>query len=275
MNDEWTTPLTVEQMYGDWDVEWDEATALTDQSLNPRPKTSMFDTLATLGIGAENVVLDIGGRDATDGLAIAARFGCRVIVVDPVQLNIDDGKKAVASHDQGDLVDVRLGTINQIPIDDDTVDVVFSRDMLTHIEDLDGALAECRRVLTASRFNPRPSDFRDAIARARRKGAHLCGPRNCARPALRRNLRGIGTRSGFAIQAVDRIGSEWLESFLEREDGEKRLLRAARMRRAKDDIVAKVGVTPFRVMEANNLWTIYRMIGKLEERLYTLTLDAS
>ena len=46
MNDEWTTPLTVEQIYGDWDVEWDEAMALTDQSLDPRPKTSMFDTLA-------------------------------------------------------------------------------------------------------------------------------------------------------------------------------------------------------------------------------------
>ena len=82
-------------------------------------------------------------------------------------------------------------------------------------------------------------------------------------------------RTGFTIRAIDLIGSEWLESFLEREDGEKRLLRAARMQRAKEDIVAKVGVAPFRVMQANNLWTIYRMIGKLEERLYTLTLDGA
>ena len=82
-------------------------------------------------------------------------------------------------------------------------------------------------------------------------------------------------RAGFTIQAIDPIGSEWLESFLEREDGEKRLLWAARMRRSKHDIVAKVGVVPYRVLQANNLWTIYRMIGKLEERLCTLTLDAT
>lgn len=64
-----------------------------------------------------------------------------------------------------------------------------------------------------------------------------------------------------------------MESLLEREDGERRLLRAARLRRAKDAIVARVGVAPFRVMQANNLHTIYRMIGKLEERIYSLSLD--
>ena len=88
-------------------------------------------------------------------------------------------------------------------------------------------------------------------------------------------FEGAVRRAGFAVQAIDRIGSEWLEALLEGEDGEKRLLRAARMQRAKDDMVAAVGVVPFRVMQANNLWTIYRMIGKLEERVYTLTLDGA
>ncbi|MCJ7781760.1 MAG: hypothetical protein MUQ27_13150 [Acidimicrobiia bacterium] len=49
MTVEWTTPLTVEQMCGEWDVEWNEAMALTDRSLDPRPKTSICDTLSTLG----------------------------------------------------------------------------------------------------------------------------------------------------------------------------------------------------------------------------------
>lgn len=150
MADEWTTPLTVEQMYGDWGVEWDDAMALTDRSLDPRPRTSIYDTLFELGLGHEDVVLDIGGRDATDGLAIAERFGCRVIVVDRVQLNLDDALHAVAGHDHGHLVEAHQGTINQIPVDDDAVDVVFSRGMMGHVEDLDGALIECRRVLNAS-----------------------------------------------------------------------------------------------------------------------------
>ncbi len=275
MTDDWTTPLTVEQMYGEWDVEWDEATALTDRSLNPRPKTSIYDTLSALGLGAGNAVLDVGGRDATDGLAIAERFGCRVIVVDPVQVNIDDALDAIASHDNGDAVDVRRGTINQIPIDDDTVDVVFSRDMLTHVEDLDGALIECRRVLVPAGSMLIHQVFGTPLLESIEK-ARICAdlasvPDRLDVEVFEDSVR----RAGFAIQAIDRIGSEWLESFLEREDGEKRLLRAARMQRAKDDIVAKVGVAPFRAMQANNLWTIYRMIGKLEERVYSLTLDGT
>jgi ubiquinone/menaquinone biosynthesis C-methylase UbiE len=275
MTDEWTTPLTVEQIYDYWDVDWDDAMALTDRSLHPRPKNSIFDTLSTLGVGERSVVLDIGGRDATDGLAMAERFGCRVIVVDPAQENLDDGQRAIASHDHGELVEIHRGTINQIPVADDTVDVVFSRDMMTHVEDLDGALIECHRVLVDAGSMIVHQVFGTPLLEPAEKA------RICADLATVPERLSIGTfedsvrRAGFTIQATDSIGSEWLESFLEREEGEKRLLRAARMRRNKHDIVTKVGVAPFRVMQANNLWTIYRMIGKLEERLYTLTLDAT
>ena len=275
MTDEWTVPLTVEQMYGHWDVEWDEAMALTDRSLDPRPKTSIYDTLSVLSLGDGDVVLDVGGRDATDGLAIAERFGCRVIVVDPVQLNLDDGLRAVAGHDHGDLVEVYLGTINEIPVEDDVADVVFSRDMLTHVEDLDGALIECRRVLTPSGSMLVHQVFGTPLLEPLEK------ERICADLATVPGRLSIEVfedsvcRAGFTIRAIDRIGSEWLESLLEREDGEKRLLRAARMQRAKDRIVGEVGVAAFRVMQANNLWTIYRMIGKLEERVYSLTLDGT
>jgi len=275
MADEWTTPLTVEQMYGHWDVDWDEATALTDRSLDPRPKSSIYDTLSTLGLTKGDVVLDVGGRDATDGLAIAERFGCRVIVVDPVQANLDDALHAIASRDSGDLVEVRRGTINQIPIEDDTVDVVFSRDMLTHVADLDGALMECRRVLIPLGSMLIHQVFGTPLLEPAEK-ERICAdlatvPDRLSLEVFEEAVR----RAGFTIRAMDRVASEWLESLLEREDGEKRLLRAARMQRNKDGIVAEVGVAPFRVMQANNLWTIYRMIGKLEERVYSLTLDGT
>ena len=87
----------------------------------------------------------LGGRSGDDGLSTG--YHRRVIVVDPAQENLDDGERSIASHDHGGLGEIGRGTINQIPVDDDTVDVVFSRDMMTHVEDLDGALIECRRVL--------------------------------------------------------------------------------------------------------------------------------
>jgi SAM-dependent methyltransferase len=181
----------------------------------------------------------------------------------------------IASHDHGELVEIHRGTINRIPVDDDTVDVVFSRDMMTHVGDLDGALIECRRALVDTGSMLIHQVFETPLLEPGEK-ARICAdlatvPERLSIEAFEDSVR----RAGFTIQAIDPIGSEWSESFLEREDGEKRLLRAARMRRNKHDIVAKVGVAPYRVMQANNLWTIYRMIGKLEERLYTLTLDAT
>lgn len=273
MTDDWTEPLTVDQMYDYWEVDWDDAMALTGRSLDPRPKTSIFDTLAALGVGGESVVLDIGGRDAADGLAMAERFGCRVVVVDPVQENLSDGRRAISEHAHGELVEIHQGTINEIPLDNDTVDVVFSKDMMTHVEDLDGALGECRRVLTPGGTMLIHQVFETPLLEAAEKEC-ICADLAIVPERLSvETFKASAREGGFTIQEMDPIGSEWLESFLEREDGEKRLLRAARMRRAKDDIVAQVGVAPFRVMQANNLWTIYRMIGKLEERVYTLTLN--
>lgn len=235
----------------------------------------MYDTLATLGVDALSVVLDIGGRDGAAGLEIAERFGCRVVVVDPVQLNIDDALSAIAGHGSGDLVDVHRGTINQIPLDADTVDVVFSRDMLGHVEDLDGAFTECRRVLTPLGAMLIHEVFGTSLLEPAEK-ERICADLASVPDRFSVEIFEDSVReAGFAIRAIDVIGSEWLESLLEQEDGEKRLLRAARMQRAKDDIVAEVGVIPFRVMQANNLWTIYRMIGKLEERVYTLTLEVT
>ena len=76
--------------------------------------------------------------------------------------------------------------------------------------------------------------------------------------------------AGFSIELIDRVASEWLESTLEADDGEKRLLRAARLNRDRDRFVEAMGIVPYRVVLANTLWTIYRMIGKLEDRVYVI-----
>lgn len=270
MPDEFTTPLTVEQMYGDWELEWEDVVAITDRSLNPRPGASLFDTFDGLGVGVGDHVLDIGGRDAAQALSLAERFGCRVLSVDPVQANIDSGKDRIAKHGFEHLVESKLGTINRIPAPDDSFEAVFSRDMMGHVEDLEGALTECRRVL-------RPGGamvIHDVFA------TPLLEPKEAAR--LSADLAQVPERldselfettveeTGFTIETIDLVASEWLENLLEREDGEKRLLRAARLNRNRDRFVETMGVVPYRVMQGNNLWTIYRMIGKLEDRVYVI-----
>lgn len=77
-------------------------------------------------------------------------------------------------------------------------------------------------------------------------------------------------KAGFTIEVIDRVASERLENLLEGEDGEKRLLRAARLKRDRDRFVEAMGVLSYRVVRGNNLWTMYRMIGKLEDRVYVI-----
>ena len=270
MANDFNTPLTVEQMYGDWGVEWEDLEAMAHHSLNPRSRASLYDTFATLGVGDGGYVLDIGGRDAAQALDLAQRFGCRVLSVDPVQANIDWGTEDIAKHPHGHLVENKLGTINDVPAPDDVFDAVFARDMLGHVEDLEGALAECRRVLKPGGAMVIHDVF----------GTPLLEPKESAR--LSADLAQVPERldaelfertvetTGFTIEVIDRVASEWLESALEAEDGEKRLLMVARLNRDKDRFVEEMGIVPYRVLLGNTLWTIYRMIGKLEDRVYVI-----
>ena len=270
MSDEWTRPLTVDEMYGDWDVEWDDAMALTDVSLEPRSSMSILDNVGALDPDEHTVVLDIGGRDGKFALPMAERFGCRVIIVDPIEGNLDFARSDSAEHAAGHLIDLAQGTINDIPLGDDTVDIVFSRDMLGHVGDLDGALAECRRVLKPGGamviHEVFGTDLLEPLERARMVADLAMVDERLDVDLFESNV----TSAGFTISDVEVIGSEWMEALLERENGERRLLQAARMRRNQDQIVEKVGVIPYRVMRSNTTYTIYRMIGKLEERIYTL-----
>lgn len=267
---DFTSPLTVEQMYGDWGIEWEDVVAMTDHSLNPRARTSMYETFDTLGVGEGGYVLDIGGRDAAQALDLAQRFGCRVLSVDPVQANIDVGTENIANHTHGHLVGNMLGTINSIPAPDDTFDAIFSRDMMSHVEDLKGALTECQRVLKPGGAMLIHHVFATPLLEPK-EATQLCVDLAVAPDRLDHELfERITEETGFMIEVLDRVASEWLESTLEAEKAEKRLLLAARLNRDKDRLVEAMGVLAYRVVRANNLWTIYRMIGKLEDRVYVI-----
>lgn len=268
MVDKWSKPMTVEEMYGEWDYE--AAVAVLERSLNPRPAASIFDTVASLGIGADDAVLDIGGRDGSHGLLMAERFGCRVVSVDPAPANIDAGIKAVAEHDHGHLVDVRLGAIEKIPAGDGEFDLVFSRDMMSHIAGLDEGLAECGRVLVpggpmlvhgvfaTELMEPREAERLYAEA--------AVVPERMSSSAFERAV----DRAGFRVEALDFVGSEWYEASQEAGVAPNYPLQISRLRRAKAQMLEELGEFAYRSMYSNALWGTYILIGKLETRLYLL-----
>ena len=268
MIDQWSKPMSVDEMYGDWDYE--AAVELLDQSVNPRPAKSIFDTVESLGVGADSVLLDIGGRDGYHALLMAERFGCRVMSVDPAAANVEEGITAVADHEHGDLVEIRQGTMEQIPADDKAFDLVFSRDMIGHVADLERGLAECARVLVPGGamvvHNVAATELMEPREAERLYAELATVPERMDATAFENAVLG----AGFSIEGLELIGPEWYEASQEAGTAPNYAMQISRLRRARTRLLEELGEVAYRVMYANALWAIYLLIGKLETRLYVL-----
>jgi cyclopropane fatty-acyl-phospholipid synthase-like methyltransferase len=268
MANEWTAPVSVEEMYGEWDYE--AAVEVLGRSLEPRSSLSLFDTVGSVGLGEGDLVLDIGGRDGRHCLVMAERFGCRGVSVDPVEANLAEGTRLLAEHELGHLVELRLGAIEDIPAESGVFDLVLSRDMLGHVEDLDRALAECARVLSPDGAMVIHEVFATPLLEPQEKEM-LCA--YVATYPERMSIEGFEAAvdaSAFRIESLDLVGSEWAEASQEAGTAPNYLLQVSRLRRANDQLVDELGEVPYRVMYGNALWSIYQILGKLESRVYVL-----
>jgi ubiquinone/menaquinone biosynthesis C-methylase UbiE len=264
----WSGPVTVEQMYGDWD--WEAAVEAVGRSLDPRSSSSMIDTIGSLGLGPDDRVLDIGGRDGHHGLVMAERFGCHVLSVDPVPANLHDGEAAVAEHEFGHLVDLALGTIEQIPAQDGAFTFVFSRDMFGHVEDAEIALAECARVLAPGGamvlHQVVATDLLEPIEAEQVFGHTATVPEQTSASGFEQAVASVE----LEIESVEVVGSEWYEASQESGTAPNYLLQVSRLRRAREALIAEMGEVAYRVVYGNALWSINQMLGKLESRIYVL-----
>lgn len=264
--------VSIDQMYGDWQATKEEIQSELDRSLNPRSSSSLFDTVESLGLGPEAAVLDIGARDARYSVTLHERFGGNVTAVEPVTQNVEEARGLVEESGHADHIEVRQGSIQEIPADDDIFDLVFCRDVLSHVPDLDAAFKECYRVTAGGGrmvvYQTFATDLMEPAETAR-----ICADLAVAPVSLAPvHLETEAENAGFNVESIDVIGSEWREAW--EEDGTHRtsrqLLHAARLIRGKDRLQTRMGEIPYRVELANALWGVYQMIGKLEPRIYTL-----
>ena len=270
---QWSEPVTVEEMYGDWD--WEAAVEAVSRSLDPRPSSSIFDTLERLGVGPDDRVLDIGGRAGGHALVMAERFGCRVVSIDPSPENLAEGMTTIAEHEVGHLVEVVLGTIEQIPAGDGAFTVIFSRDMFTHIPDADIALAECFRVLAPGGamvlHQVFATDLLEPIEAAQVFG-HTAGvPERFSSEGFEEAAVG----AGFVVEDVEVVGSEWYEASQESGKAPNYLLQVSRLRRNREALIEEIGEVAYRVVYGNALWSINQLLGKMESRVYVLRRPAA
>jgi SAM-dependent methyltransferase len=241
------------------------------QSLNPRGADMLYDLFASFGPSIQSDVIDIGCRDAKYAIELASRFGCRVLGVDPAPIHIERARKHIAEAGLEGRVRAELAGIEALPAADGSVDMIWCRDVLNHV-DLPRGLAECARILKPGgrmlayqTFATPALEEREA---ARIYAAIAIVPQNMSEDFFQATARA----AGLSIAERDVVSSEWRERWAE--EGSPALLEdllsVARLRRSEAALVARYGRARYEATYAGCLWGIYQMLGKLQPTVYLL-----
>ncbi|HZS31595.1 MAG TPA: class I SAM-dependent methyltransferase [Gaiellaceae bacterium] len=237
---------TARELYEHWAGEPERDPRL-GESLAPRGREWLFELFASLEPQPGDFLLDAGARDGKHFDRLVETHGLRGLAIDPVPT----GPSVVE------------GAIESLPLEDESVDWIWARDMLVHV-DLERGFAECVRVL-------KPGGRMVAYVTL---ATELLEPRERAwlsDAAALVNLDGDrveAAASALHLEQKIELGSEWRERMIE--DGEwdasDALLRIARMRRLGID-------SP--VDGADLVWGIYQLLGKTCPTVYVWSKTSS
>lgn len=255
---------TVQELYELWAADGKLRDAVR-HSLDPRGTAWLFDAFAALDPQPGQLVADVGARDAHYAIELVRRHDVRAVAIDPLPLHVELARAKVA--EAGVDVDVIEGTAEKLPLAEESVDWVWCRDVLSHV-DIPRALSEFVRVLRpggavlayvtlpTERLEPREAqELAEACALTRFTAGDLDA---AARDA------------GLEQRSVDRLGSEWRERMIEDAtwDPGDDLLGIARLRRRRAAFVEQHGEAAVEAAFGGLLWGIYQLLGKLCPTVY-------
>ena len=254
---------SVDELYGEI---WAEDGPALDESLNPRGTDWLFEAFAELGPQPGQLVVDVGARDAKHAIRLVHDHGLRAIALDPVARHVELARRAVA--EAGVDVEVVEAGIESMPIDENTADWIWCRDVLVHV-DLARGFAECARILKpGGQMLAYVTCSTDTLEP--REAAWLFDAVAIVPESTDPNV--IETRAGDAglkLVAKTELGGEWRERMLE--DGtwsaNDALLQLSRLRRSG----ANLDDPRVAAYAADKAWGIYQLLGKTCPTVYVWT----
>jgi len=258
----------VSRVYGPetWDVY-----GRLDRSLDPRGPDAM------LALGIERLeegsrVLDVGCRNASHLIKLVQGTGATGVGLDPLSRLLEQARQAVSDAGLVDRIELVEGGMHEIPFPDDSFDLVWCRDVIEVVEDLDAGVAEMARVLRPGGslivFTVFSTDLLEP------KEAELLIGQNLALVAanlVAGNVEAAFNKARLEVAVKDEIGTDWREYAEERsQPASQALLRLARLRRQRDNIVKQAGRDIYSHIESNLHWEVFQFLGKLLPVIYVL-----
>jgi SAM-dependent methyltransferase len=261
---------SVQELYELWATDsYEELKATLGQSLAPRGSAWLLELFAELGPEPGQLVVDIGARDASATITLAQEHGLQAVALDPVALHCERARQAIAEAGLAERIDVVEGVIEALPLDDASVDWIWCRDVLVHVDARRG-LAECARVL-------RPGGAMVAYVTLATERLEPNEAADVARLAAivpesftATGIEAAAAAAGLVTRRVERIGSEWRERLIEDGDVDTAtgLLAVARLDRRRPELVERFGAEAVDVARNGFLWGVYQMLGKLSPTVY-------
>jgi SAM-dependent methyltransferase len=270
---------TVEEVYGSGFAEKEEAfQAALDQSLAPRRFGLLFDLVADLGLPPGSAALDVGAREGHFCIELARRFGFAVHGIEPVRRHLDNAARALqvlAAEEPGTAALIRIdqGIAEQLSDPDTSADLIWCRDVLEHVQDLEAAFGEFRRVLRpgghAVIYQMTATEWLTPAEAAR-----LWPPGGIYASSVDpQHFEDAITAAGLTITQDIQLHGEWRERLEEDGTGlsSRQLLWVSRLLRNRPAYEERFGTVAYEAMLTDSLWGVYQMIGKLNPRVYVLS----
>jgi SAM-dependent methyltransferase len=247
---------------------------LLDESMNPRGPDLLFDIAAEY-LSDRSRILDIGCRDAAQLIRLVQTHGCRGVGLDPLDSHVTRARAAVAAAGLEDRIEIVKGVMEHIDQPDDSFDFIWCRDVLEIVERLEVGLVEAERVLAPGCRMLIYTDFATELLEPG-EAARSFAPRGIVVDNMsERYVEAALARARFEIERKDIIGTEWREYQEERSKPVSTdLLRLARLRRRRAEIVADYGQEVFDRAEGGLQWSVYQLLGKLQPTVYLVTPSA-
>jgi SAM-dependent methyltransferase len=247
-----------------------------DESLNPISPDVLYDFVESFGLEPGAQAIEVGCGLGKHIFRLAGQFEFNVIGVDPDPVQLDAARRKLSrlsetTPDLADSVAFRHGWVEELPIEDVSVDLVWCRDVLSLVVNQAKAYTEFHRVMKpGGRAMVYQMFATDRLAPNEAWLLETMG--NTSESMNPARTESVIVAAGLQIDECIEIGTSWGEYDEEHTGkGGRSLIHAARLLHDPDRYIELFGEENYTIALGDAFWHVYRMIGKLSGRAYLLS----